>query len=84
MVRYVQPRYITGLDLGPSGAAYIQGWDRRVHLTGADAKAIKRRINREVIYPPQVAGREELLALSTWMGPSNTPLAATSPNLSIV
>jgi NADH dehydrogenase len=63
-VRYVQPPYITCLDLGRSGAVYTRGWDRKVHLTGGDAKAVKWRINREVIYPPRDGSREELLALS--------------------
>ena len=63
-VRYVQPPYITCLDLGRSGAVYTRGWDRKVHLTGGDAKAVKRRINREVIYPPRDGSPEELLALS--------------------
>ena len=31
----------------------------------AEAKAVKKRINTEVIYPPAVATREELLALSS-------------------
>jgi len=63
-VRYVQPPYITCLDLGRSGAVYTRGWDRKVYLTGGDAKAVKRRINREVIYPPRDGSPEELLALS--------------------
>jgi NADH:quinone reductase (non-electrogenic) len=49
---YSQPRYVTCLDLGPWGAVYTEGWERRVKLTGADAKALKRRINTQWIYPP--------------------------------
>ncbi|MGD9932678.1 MAG: NAD(P)/FAD-dependent oxidoreductase [Dehalococcoidia bacterium] len=63
-VPYVQQRYVTCLDLGRSGAVLTYGWDRQVQQTGAAAKAIKRRINRELIYPPVDATREELLALS--------------------
>jgi NADH dehydrogenase len=29
------------------------GWDRTVEATGEVAKSIKRRINRQLIYPPE-------------------------------
>jgi NADH dehydrogenase len=64
-VPYEQPPYITCLDLGRSGAVFTRGWERTVELTGAEAKARKRRINTEVIYPPRDATREELLTLSS-------------------
>lgn len=62
---YRQPRYVTCLDLGRSGAIFTEGWERAVQHNGAEAKAIKRRINGVVIYPPQEASGEELLALSS-------------------
>lgn len=49
---YAQPRYVTCLDLGPWGAVLTQGWQRDVQLVGAEAKALKRQINRQWIYPP--------------------------------
>ncbi|MCA7083153.1 FAD-dependent oxidoreductase [Cupriavidus sp. DB3] len=49
---YAQPRYVTCLDLGPWGAVLTQGWQRDVQLAGAEAKALKRQINRQWIYPP--------------------------------
>lgn len=49
---YRQPDYVTCLDLGRAGAVLTRGWDRQVALTGDEAKALKRRINTEVIYPP--------------------------------
>jgi NADH dehydrogenase len=49
---YRQERYVTCLDLGPDGAMFSSGWQRVVLKTGAEAKAIKRQINRERIYPP--------------------------------
>lgn len=58
---YSQPRYVTCLDLGPWGAVYTEGWERQVKLTGADAKALKRKINTQWIYPPR-ADRVEALA----------------------
>ena len=61
---YVQPPYVTCLDLGRSGAVFTRGWDREVEFTGARAKDIKRRINTEVIYPPAEATGDELLRLS--------------------
>ncbi|KUH82905.1 MULTISPECIES: FAD-dependent oxidoreductase [unclassified Mycobacterium] len=56
------PWYVTVLDLGPAGAVYTEGWDRRVVSTGAAAKATKRIINGERIYPPLSGDRDALLA----------------------
>ena len=44
--------YGTCLDLGEAGAVYTEGWERQVVLVGDDAKALKRAINEEWIYPP--------------------------------
>ncbi|WP_456282685.1 FAD-dependent oxidoreductase [Cupriavidus sp. JZ107] len=49
---YAQPRYVTCLDLGPWGAVLTEGWQREVRLSGAAAKALKRQINQQWIYPP--------------------------------
>ncbi len=54
--------YVTVLDLGGWGALYTVGWDRRIHSTGAAAKAIKNVINRERIYPPRTGSRADILA----------------------
>lgn len=59
-IPYSQPFYVTCLDLGPWGAVYTEGWDRQVKMKGADAKALKRKINTEWIYPPS-ADRTEVL-----------------------
>lgn len=64
-VPYVQPPYVTCLDLGRSGALFTRGRDRSPDQTGLDAKALKRRINTQVIYPPMQASGEELVALSS-------------------
>lgn len=56
------PWYVTVLDLGAAGAVYTEGWDRRVVSTGAAAKATKRIINGERIYPPLTGDRQALLA----------------------
>ncbi|RIK36244.1 MAG: FAD-dependent oxidoreductase [Chloroflexi bacterium] len=61
LLTYRQPDYVTCLDLGRSGAVFTRGWERVVTETGAAAKARKRRINTEVIYPPRAASRAELL-----------------------
>ncbi len=50
---YHQRAYVTCLDLGESGAIFTRGWDRKVDVTGMDAKAIKQQINSVWIYPPQ-------------------------------
>ena len=60
-IPYSQPKYVTCLDLGPWGAVYTEGWEREVKLAGAEAKALKRKINTEWIYPPS-ADRAEALA----------------------
>lgn len=49
---YRQPFYVTCLDLGGFGAVYTEGWERTVKTSGAEAKALKRMINGQVIYPP--------------------------------
>ncbi|MEV0674697.1 NAD(P)/FAD-dependent oxidoreductase [Mycobacterium sp. NPDC050441] len=56
------PWYVTVLDLGPAGAVYTEGWDRDVVATGAVAKATKKTINTDRIYPPLDGGRPGLLA----------------------
>lgn len=58
---YRQPNYVTCLDLGGWGAVFTQGWQRGVAMAGADAKALKTRINSEWIYPP-APQRDLLLA----------------------
>jgi len=54
--------YVTVLDLGPWGALYTTGWDRRLFSTGHDAKTIKETINRKRIYPPPSRTRDDILA----------------------
>lgn len=61
LIPYSQPKYVTCLDLGSWGAVYTEGWDRQVKLVGAEAKALKTKINTEWIYPPS-ADRTEALA----------------------
>ena len=54
--------YTTILDLGPWGAVYTEGWDRRVAAEGMAAKRTKELINRERIYAPRSAERADILA----------------------
>lgn len=56
------PWYVTVLDLGPAGAVYTEGWNRRLVSSGDEAKATKRVINGERIYPPLTGDRAALLA----------------------
>lgn len=51
-VPFAPDPYVTCLDLGSAGAVLTTGWDRTVALTGEEAKALKRSINAEWIYPP--------------------------------
>jgi NADH dehydrogenase len=52
LLTYAQPRYVTCLALGRSGAVFCEGWDRLPLKTGAEAGAIKAEINQRRIYPP--------------------------------
>jgi NADH dehydrogenase len=54
--------YVTVLDLGPWGAVYTEGWDRRVVAQGAIAKKTKQAINCRRIYPPTNRNRGDILA----------------------
>jgi NADH:ubiquinone reductase (H+-translocating) len=56
------PWYVTVLDLGPAGAVYTEGWGRKVVSRGDEAKATKRIINGDRIYPPRTGDRAALLA----------------------
>jgi NADH:ubiquinone reductase (H+-translocating) len=53
--------YTTILDLGPWGAVYTEGWERRLASQGAPAKATKHTINCERIYPPRTKQRDDML-----------------------
>lgn len=53
--------YVTCVDLGPWGAVYTQGRDRKVITQGEQAKRTKRLINRERIYPPRTRNRDAIL-----------------------
>ena len=62
-VAFAAPDYVTILDLGAWGAVYTRGWDREMLVAaGAEAKAVKRRINAERIYPPPGGDRAAILA----------------------
>ncbi|MGE8643516.1 NAD(P)/FAD-dependent oxidoreductase [Acinetobacter vivianii] len=60
---YSQPKYVTCVDLGPWGALYTEGWDRKVQFVRHEAKKIKQEINTVWIYPP-VADREAIFAIA--------------------
>ncbi|MGW3730978.1 NAD(P)/FAD-dependent oxidoreductase, partial [Streptomyces sp. NPDC000851] len=53
--------YVTCLDLGPAGAVFTKGWDRKIALTGQEAKTLKQDINGLWIYPP-LDDPEQILA----------------------
>ena len=62
---YQQKNYVTCLDLGPSDAVFTRGWDSMVEMTGDKAKAMKREINTQWIYPPR-ANRSDAFKASEW------------------
>ncbi|MEX2454227.1 MAG: FAD-dependent oxidoreductase [Rhodospirillaceae bacterium] len=55
---YRQPDYTTCLDLGTAGALFTTGWDRQVKNASDEAKARKRAINTQWIYPPTGTAEE--------------------------
>lgn len=62
-IAFAAPDYVTILDLGAWGAVYTRGWDRgSLVASGAEAKAVKRRINGERIVPPRDGDRATILA----------------------
>jgi NADH:ubiquinone reductase (H+-translocating) len=65
--------YTTICDLGPWGAVYTEGWDRRLVSSGEAAKETKRTINGERIYPPKNSTREELFRAAA-------PIVQTPPH----
>src|SRR5262249_51018345 len=54
--------YVTCLGMGPGGAVYTQGWERKVTATAPGAKETKKTINRQRIYPPRSGDPAEILA----------------------
>jgi NADH dehydrogenase len=72
-------RYVTVLDLGPWGAIYLEGWDRRVASVGAEAKRTKQTINRERIYPPRSGDRREILDAAAPMVQAAPMLGGAAP-----
>ena len=62
---YQQKNYVTCLDLGPSVAVFTRGWDSTVELSGDKAKAMKREINTQWIYPPR-ATRADAFKAAEW------------------
>jgi NADH dehydrogenase len=62
---YRQKNYVTCLDLGPSDAVFTRGWDSKVELSGDKAKALKREINTQWIYPPR-PNREDIFKAADW------------------
>jgi NADH:quinone reductase (non-electrogenic) len=71
--------YVTVLDLGPWGALYTQGWDRRPCLTGPQAKEIKQTINEKRIYPPRNGSAQDILAAAAPVLQAPPQFPATAP-----
>ncbi|MCC7079819.1 MAG: FAD-dependent oxidoreductase [Burkholderiales bacterium] len=72
--------YITCVDLGPWGAVYTEGRERRLATEGAQAKRTKQLINRHRIYPPTNRNREDILRAAAPVveaAPSKNVAAAT-------
>jgi NADH dehydrogenase len=62
---YHQKNYVTCLDLGPSDAVFTRGWDAMVEMSGDKAKAMKREINTQWIYPAP-PNRADAYKASEW------------------
>lgn len=81
---YSQPSYFTCLDLGAYGAVLTQGWDRKVVVSGALAKKLKRSINTEAIYPPGGDNSAKALAAADPKYPSNFSMRLLNTAMSAV
>ncbi len=69
--------YVTCLDLGPWGALYTEGWDRRLASKGPDVKTVKQTINWDRIYPPRSGARREILDAAAPIIQAPPPVRAT-------
>ncbi len=69
--------YVTCLDLGPWGALYTEGWDRRLASKGPDVKTVKQTINWDRIYPPRSGARREILDAAAPVIQAPPPVRAT-------
>jgi NADH dehydrogenase len=74
------PWYVTVLDLGAWGAVYTEGWERHVVSTGETAKATKRLINGQRIYPPLDGDRPAILAAAAPIVQQPPPTRSPSAN----
>jgi NADH dehydrogenase len=77
--------YVTCLDLGEAGAVYTEGFERAVRATGESGKAIKRKINGELIYPAvddadRILRRADYLTASRPPKPAREALQRTGPS----
>lgn len=66
--------YVTCVDLGPWGAVYTEGRERRLVAQGERAKRTKRLINHKLIYPPRSRDRAEILRSAGAEVPDSPPL----------
>jgi NADH dehydrogenase len=76
-VPFAPDPYVTCLDLGPAGAVFTTGWERRVQSTGETAKARKRAVNQEWIYPP-TDDADEILRRADYRVSTRRPVKARS------
>lgn len=74
LVPFKTSPYATCLDLGSAGAVLTTGWDRVIDKTGEEAKAHKRRTNRQRIYPP-LDQADDILRAADFNVTSRQPLA---------
>jgi hypothetical protein len=77
MLEFRGDPYVTCVDLGTAGAVYTEGFARVEQARGEAAKAIKRTVNQELIYPP-VDSREEILRAADHLSESRPPRPATT------
>ncbi|HEX7382536.1 MAG TPA: FAD-dependent oxidoreductase [Nevskiaceae bacterium] len=66
--------YVTCVDLGPWGAVYTEGRERRLVAQGRRAKRTKMLINHKLIYPPRSRDRAEILRSAGPEVPGSPPL----------
>jgi len=77
LVEFSPDPYVTCVDLGDAGAVYTEGFDREVRATGDEAKAIKRKINRQLIYPT-IDDADEILRRADYLT-GRRPVSQAAP-----
>lgn len=80
MAAFVEPSYVTCIDLGSWGALFTRGWEREPDRVRDEGKEMKHLITRRLIYPP--ADAAALLAAAAAPAQASPVPASPGPSVS--